>query len=481
MKISIDNFKAIKSLADYELKPLTVLSGINSSGKSSLIQLLLLLKQTLQLDSTRNPLFLGGDLYQVSSFKDVLTNKDINNQLKVGFEFTKEEDIAFNTGKRITLFDSYESFTIKVEVTFDYRDDQVGIAEFFILYTLPTGDKREQFVRFQTIAGEKKTKYKIEASNLLFGDELWGTEPNVTDLQYSSIFPNFYEITELEVEDSTKGEKEKVHQQITTKYFPKIAGIKALLDQKFASVSYIGPLREQPKDLYAMSSQKRHVGNLGEFTAQLLENFAREPINFLNPLITDSGISYQTTETTLLAAVKLWMCDIFKIGKDIYAKQQGEAYTIFLKNEAGVETTIKHVGFGISQVLPIVVEGLLMPHDGTLILEQPEIHLHPKVQSLLFDFLYSLVLQGKNVIIETHSDHFITRMRRRIAESPNEDLLKALNLTFIEAQEGEVYFEIIELDDMGTIDYFPDDFIEQSNLELKAIVQAQMNKRMRGG
>ncbi|WDF55773.1 AAA family ATPase [Mucilaginibacter sp. KACC 22063] len=479
MKISIENFKAIRSLADYELKPLTVLSGVNSSGKSSLIQLLLLLKQTLQLDSTKNPLLLNGDFYQVGSFKDILTNKDLSKSLKVGFEFSKEEDIALNTGKRITLFDAYETFTIKVEVTFEQHDEQIGISDFFILYQLPTGDKREQYVRFQTIVGEN-TKYKIEASNLLFGDELWGTDANVTDLQFSSIFPNYYEITELEVAEGTKRSEENIHQQNTTKYFPKIAGIKSLLDRKFASVSYIGPLREQPKDLYPMSSRKRHVGNLGEFTAQVLENFAGETINFLNPALAPSGISYEAIEVPLLTGVKIWMCDIFKIGKDIFSKKQGESYSIVLTNDAGIETTIKHVGFGISQVLPIIVEGLLMEIDGTLILEQPEIHLHPKVQSLLFDFLYSLVLQGKNVIIETHSDHFITRMRRRIAESQNEDLLNALNLTFIEAQDGEVYFEIIELDDMGTIDYFPEDFIEQSNLELKAIVQAQMNKRMRG-
>jgi len=110
------------------------------------------------------------------------------------------------------------------------------------------------------------------------------------------------------------------------------------------------------------------------------------------------------------------MCDVFEIGIDIYSKKVGDSYVIILKNTNGNETTIKHVGFGISQILPIIVEGLRMSNTGTLILEQPEIHLHPKLQSLLFDFLYSLTLSGKTIIIETHSDHLITRMRRRIAE-----------------------------------------------------------------
>jgi len=477
MKISIENFKAIKILTDYELKPLTILSGVNSSGKSSFIQLLLLLKQTLELDSTKNPLFLDGELYQVAAFKDILSEKKIKNKLKIALEFSKKEDLALDTGKRITLFDPYKTFTIKVEVIFDFKKAQVIITDFAVIYILPTGDKKEQFVRFKTIPG-KKDKYSIEANNSLFGDELWGQTPQITDIGYSSIFPSYYEITEIEVGAGIRKGQKSIKERSATKYFPKITGIKALLNQKFQSISYIGPLRELPKDLYPKRSSKRHVGNQGEFTAQVLENFAAEQIAFLKPLLSDDQIRYEESETTLLKAVKIWMCDIFKIGYDIYAKSQGDAYTIFLKNEGGTVTTIKHVGFGISQVLPIVVEGLLLPAAGTLILEQPEIHLHPKVQSLLFDFLYSLVKQGKNIIIETHSDHFITRMRRRIAESSDRDLLDAVNLTFIEVHEGEIYFEEIELDEMGTVGYFPGDFIEQSSLELKAIVQAQMHKRI---
>lgn len=476
MKISIDNFKAIKSLPKYELKPLTILSGVNSSGKSSFIQLLLLLKQTLELDSTKFPLVLDGDLYQVNRFQDILTGKKLENRLKIAFEFNREEDIQLSNNRRLTLFDSYKTYTINVEINFDLHKEQIYISDFEIKYLLPTGDKKEQFVKFSTtLAAENK--FKIEANNFLFGDELWAINQNFTDLKYSSIFPNYYEITELSVEEGTKKDGENVHQQNTERYFPKIDGIKSLMEKKFSSISYIGPAREAPRDFYPISSVKQHVGKDGEFTAQLLENFGNDSVEFLKPTISQDQISYQKTTTTLIQAVKYWMCDIFKIGEDIYSKKQGEAYIIYLKNFAQVETTIKHVGFGISQVLPIIVEGLLMPVGGTLILEQPEIHLHPKIQSLLFDFLYGLVLEGKNVIIETHSDHFITRMRRRIAENKDNSMASLINLTFVEPNKDDLYFEIIELDDMGTSDYFPDDFIEQSNVELKAIVNAQMKKR----
>ena len=91
MKISIENFKSIKSLQNFEIKPFTVLSGVNSSGKSSFIQLLLLLKQTIELDSSNQPFSLNGKLYNVREFKDVITDKDLKRTLKVSFEFSKSD------------------------------------------------------------------------------------------------------------------------------------------------------------------------------------------------------------------------------------------------------------------------------------------------------------------------------------------------------------------------------------------------------
>ena len=171
------------------------------------------------------------------------------------------------------------------------------------------------------------------------------------------------------------------------------------------------------------------------------------------------------------------MCDVFEVAEDIKAEKVDENFKIILINKSGLEISIKHVGFGISQLLPIVVEGLLMPKNGTLIIEQPEIHLHPKIQSKLYDFLYGLTKQGKKVIVETHSSHFITRMRRRIAEDETNEMDDQIGLTFI---EGNI-FRSIELDDYGTMDYYPDDFIEESNAEISAIVKAQMKKRKRNG
>ena len=87
------------------------------------------------------------------------------------------------------------------------------------------------------------------------------------------------------------------------------------------------------------------------------------------------------------------------------------------------------LGVGVSQVLPAIVMGLLAPKDSVLIFEQPEVHLHPKVQSVLGDFFLAIVQCGKQCIVETHSEHLINRIRRRIAESSDETIWN--NLGFI--------------------------------------------------
>lgn len=87
---------------------------------------------------------------------------------------------------------------------------------------------------------------------------------------------------------------------------------------------------------------------------------------------------------------------------------------------------IVDVGFGVSQILPIITQGLNMQKEETFILEQPEIHLHPKMQMKMADFILSLALSEKNVIAETHSDHIINRLCRRIME--NEELRNIVNI-----------------------------------------------------
>ena len=295
----------------------------------------------------------------------------------------------------------------------------------------------------------------------------------ITNIQYSSIYPVKYG---YQIEGSVEiGDYEATNH----KYFEEVLhfeDIKVIINSFLHNINYVGPNRYEPQDEYNHTLNRNNsIGIKGQFVAQVLNEEAPNPINYFEIEKLDNGIRYKNSKKTLAQATKYWMCDYFEVAEDIRTEKFDKIYKVILVNKSGLETTIKHVGFGISQLLPIVVEGLRMPNNGTLIVEQPEIHLHPKVQSKLFDFLYSLTKQGKKVIVETHSSHFITRMRRRIAEDTSNELDQIIGLTFIE----DDIFLSIKLDDYGTMNYYPDDFIEQEDTELRAIVEAQMRKRIK--
>lgn len=443
MRISIENFKSIRSLQNFEIKPFTILSGVNNSGKSSFIQLLLLLKQSIKFE---NQLFLNGDFYKVKNFRDIIYNKDLKNDLKVSFQFDKNE--ISKTDGTTDIYNYLDNYNSKISIKFRCEKN-IYIKKFNIKLNLPEG--KSPFIDIQF--NKKTAKYSIESNDNIFGQGIWNENIKNATVNFFSFYPLFFNKNNL----------------------IKIEWVKELINLFFENISYIAPNRNPPEDGYSLSEKSDNVGINGEYLAQILEKYAEKPTKFYRIIENKNEIFYKKESKTLIEAVKYYFCDFFEISKDIKAEKLNEIYKITLINKSNLPISIKHVGFGISQLLPIIVEGLNMSNDGTLIIEQPEIHLHPKLQSKLYDFLYSLTLQGKKVIVETHSSHFITRMRRRIAEDINNKMNKNISLTFIE----DNIFRTIGLDDFGKMDYYPEDFIEQSSTELRAIMKAQMNKRLK--
>lgn len=475
MKISINNFKTIGSIIDYELKPLTILSGNNSSGKSSFIQLLLLLKQTIDIESSKYPLQIEGKLYSVKDYIDIIRCKDKSNKLQIAFEINKSE--FENYGDRVikSIFDNFPDYKCRLSLLYDFEGDSLYIKEFNLIYTLP---EKTNYIKFTQHRGDNKI-VKIESDNEYFTKGIYDDiPPKYSDIHYTSIFPSSYEIIRYENINNPKGDEPLIN-EIKTKEYSNLDSIKSFILNYFNNLYYIGPLRIAPQDSYAADRISHTVGIEGENVAQVLEKRKNELINVYLPVFKNTEVKYSQHKISLLEATNYWICEVFKFGKSLYARESGENYSIILVNNYNIETTIKHVGFGVSQILPVVVQGLLLNSGDTLILEQPEIHLHPKIQSLLFDFLYSLIIQKKNVIMETHSDHFISRMRRRVAEDESSTLKNDINLTFIEQGKSDIVFRSLDLSDFGTIDYFPDDFIERPDIELKALVKAQMKKRLK--
>lgn len=476
MKISINNFKSIGSMLNFEIKPFTILSGTNSSGKSSFIQLLLLLKQTLEVASTKQTLSIKGPFYNANNFLDLVNGKEASTKIEVKFSINKEEFAAFGELVQKSIFDGFPTYECDFRIQYAFLENEVKIVEFEVSYL--TEIKKE----FLLIKYDDKNKLLIECNNPYF---LKYDNQNDSNKQLQNLKVNYVAFIPKSIEETYK----KVNPEVLDKEGNpsiddersiiniNVYSLKSFLEKYFSGLYYIGPLRNEPQDSYINNISADIVGVKGENTAQILEKFKDEVIECNVPILDGDLIKFKSEKITLIEATNIWMCQIFKLGKKLYTKELSENYSIFLENENGIETTIKHVGFGISQILPIITQGLLMHKGGTLVLEQPEIHLHPKIQSSLFDFLYSLVLQGKNIIVETHSDHLITRLRRRVAEDENSDLNKLINLSFVEKVKGELVFKSIKLDDFGVYNIFPEDFIENPEKELKALLNAQMRKR----
>ncbi|WP_162528596.1 AAA family ATPase [Mycolicibacterium sp. CBMA 361] len=89
--------------------------------------------------------------------------------------------------------------------------------------------------------------------------------------------------------------------------------------------------------------------------------------------------------------------------------------------DANLDLDLTSVGTGVSQVLPVLVMCLQAPPGSLLLIEQPELHLNPAVQQKLADFLLAIAASGRQLLVETHSDYLITRLRLRTAKDPTED------------------------------------------------------------
>ena len=442
MKLSIHNFKTIRELNGFNFNSINIISGVNSSGKTSFIQFLLLLKQTLEAVLANPALIFDGNWVRLGNVENLVYRKDKSNS--IGFDLLlKKEEIK-------DIFpEILEIEQIKVETTYSFFKNELQLAIVGIQYLAKNRNHTISFFR------NENGTYNVNSDTQLFvGEKIVEILGNSGELNFVSFFPLMFTTSDIDSRNS---------------YEIKTKAVQNIIKEEFNKISYIGPLREKPQDSYESTTNKnRYIGSKGEFAAQFLEEEANNEVVFYDVE------NKATKKMPLSNAVEYWICDYFKLAKNITAEKDNDRFKVKVINQYDVESTIRQVGFGISQVLPIVVEGLRMPKDGILILEQPEIHLHPKVQSMLFDFVYSLSLTGKKFVIETHSDHFITRMRRRVAEDYN-NLAEKINLVFVEQREAEHIFRKLNLDEMGTFDYFPPNFVEQTE-DLDAIIIAQAKK-----
>ena len=435
MKLSIKRFKSILELENFEFKPLTLLTGINSSGKTSLVQSLLLLKQTLESES-KEALILDGKYLSADSVHELVFGKNETDQ----FEFTIElensdlSNLPVYDAKRITYIKYKVCFHVNDGVYVRSADVDMKLVDASVGFILTLDEK---------IHDGRKYQIKLKHLKMLHGNsEIDFSKP--FNVAFSNFFPQFASRVESGVNPLT----------ITMPY---MEDVMKLVSAYFSNIFYIGPLRVKPEAVISYtSSNLKNVGNDGLFTRFVLHNRQGEKVN---------------EKETLLQATSRWICQKFQLAESLKTVQDGtSSYRVVLKNN-NLEVDLSHMGLGVSQVLPVVVQGLLVPVGGTLIVDSPEVHMHPSVQADLIDFFIELAMSGRKVIFETHSDHIITRLRRRVAEGMDP---QNINLCFVTGTEMGSTYATLDIDSTGTFfGSLPDKFMNTQDIDFRKIVEAK--------
>ncbi len=241
-----------------------------------------------------------------------------------------------------------------------------------------------------------------------------------------------------------------------------------------SKIRYLGPLRADPQasQKFAPSSELDDVGAKGEYAAAVYDANQNARIEWYNPF------TKQIERGILKVALDKWVryLDVANQIKIETAGQSGFSWQVVHK-EGHKPLPLSAVGVGVSQILPILVMGLLAPNDTLLIVEQPELHLHPSVQARLGDFFVGLSKCNKQCLIETHSENLVSQLRYHIVQAGGMENSDCIIYFVDQGIEGAARFEPVEISPQGNILNWPDGFFDETMLQEDRITAASIRKR----
>jgi predicted ATPase len=250
-----------------------------------------------------------------------------------------------------------------------------------------------------------------------------------------------------------------------------LADLEAAYEQQLDSIYYLGPLRDFPKREYAWArTRPMDVGIRGEkvVDAILAATIAGEKHN----------LQWKGRLQTFQQIVAYWLQKMGLIHSfELKELAPGSNYyqAVLRSRPGGPKVALTDVGFGVSQVLPVIVLLYYAPPGSTIVLEQPEIHLHPLAQAELADLIANVTFHRDiQVILETHSEHLLLRLQRRIAE--NALPADGVRLYYSEATGGQSELRELPIDELGQIQEWPPLFMGDAFGETLAAEKARLKR-----
>ncbi|MDP1655093.1 MAG: DUF3696 domain-containing protein [Hylemonella sp.] len=454
--MQIKNFKAWLDTGKIRLAPLTVIFGANSAGKSSLGHLLLALKQTAMSTDRKRALHLGdtSTLIDLGTFSDCLHGHDLNKSLE--FEMT------WTLPKTLEVLDP-------LKPNQRYAGDRLNLA-----VTLAAGKSGQPEV--------SSLRYDLSSSNEVVLD----VDLTRRDNQKFSLESQKYHFKMADGRKWPLEEPEKFYRvsDVSMARFKNagfLTDFALATESMLGSIGYLGPLRNHPQRTYQWSGDTPEgVGQMGEYTIAAILAAQNEGRRL------NRGPRRPTQAFTEFVAS--WLKDLGVIHSfTVRPVAEGrKEYEVLVKTHAKApEVKITDVGFGVSQVLPALVQAFYCPPNSTVWMEQPEIHLHPQVQAELADVFISAIRARENgkerniqLIVESHSEHFLNRLQRRVAEgevTPND-----VAIYFCRRAGSVTELEPLRLNLYGDIENWPENFFGDEMADLTARTVAAMNRQQQG-
>ena len=452
-ELTLKNFKAWKSIDAIRLAPITGLFGTNSSGKSSIFQSLLLLKQTLESADRSLPLHFGSerDYVELGSFRDVVHRHAADGSLRFAFQWDLVNRLEIDNPDNPTegpLFEG-EDMAFSTEIISTERD-KLRVKKFAYCF----GGQE-----FSLSKQETGNQYVLAPTSQTSGFRFVRTPGRVWKLPQPFKFHGFPD------------------QAIT--YFQNsgfLPDLQRQLEELFSRIYYLGPLREHPKRRYIWSGgEPEDMGRRGERAVDAILA-SRDRGRYISP-------GKRKKKKTLEERVAFWLQKLGLI-HSFSVSSIGNGSGLFevrvKRTRHSADVLITDVGFGVSQVLPVLVLCYYAPEGATILLEQPEIHLHPSVQTGLADvFIDVMKNRDVQIILESHSEHLLMRLQRRLAEEvlTTEDVA----LYFCTAEPSGAELKTLELDLFGNISNWPQDFFGDRFGETAAMQEAGLRRKIETG
>lgn len=455
--IRVKNFKSWVDTDEIRLAPLTVIFGGNSAGKSSLGHLLLALKQTAISSDRKRALNLGDEstLVDLGTFLDCLHGHNAERKLEfdLGWQLPKSIEVRNAIPPRQRF--NGDRLSLHATISADLKTTQPRTEQ--LKYVLSSADAEQLVVSVSS----KGAKYSLDAHPLAL--------TRITGRAWPIEEPEkFYRLSETSL---ARYQNAGFLTQFALE-----------TERALRSLAYLGPLRQAPRRMYQWSGDTPDdVGQMGQYAVSALLA-ADEQGRRLNV-----AVKQKTSGFSEFVASQLKRLGVIREFKVKAVSEGRKDYEVIVKTGVSdTEVKLTDVGVGVSQVLPAVIQAFYCEPNSTVWMEQPEIHLHPQVQAELADVFIDAIHARENgvprnvqLVIESHSEHFLNRLLRRVAEEKLKP--EEIAIYFADSHKDGARLDPIRVNDFGEIENWPQNFFgdEMADLTGRTIAAARRRSAMK--